>query len=304
MKKLSMSLLFVSILSAPVFVAALFGGDDEDEIWRSGLNLYFKYADQDNRRFGANDHPVALDEQRISLALKGLQFTEKSIFSGERLRPVFSASQANKLGKYLAIGLREAAPSQDIIFVIEGGRRKLVVLSEKAFIAGRVFYQDGLLNIILGNYDRVRNQAFESVYDPSGRGAVPYNFNHGRRGSESNEFDGVIEEFPGFSYKLVQGEKRGDWLRVDIDTAARAYQDRERGDEDKTTALKQGNAAELARQRREMRLEMARMRKQMQESGGRRSPEQRLKTLQDLLDKDLITAEEYDQRRQAVLDEI
>ena len=67
-------------------------------------------------------------------------------------------------------------------------------------------------------------------------------------------------------------------------------------------------AAKLAKQRREMRAEMARMRKEVQniskESSSTKSIEERMITLDELLAKKLITQEEYDKKRQEILGDI
>ena len=64
--------------------------------------------------------------------------------------------------------------------------------------------------------------------------------------------------------------------------------------------------AKLAKERREMRLEMARLRKEMDENkrGSDLSIEERLGKLQELRDKELISKEEYDKRRVEILNEI
>ncbi len=292
-------------------VAIDFFEDDEDIIWRSGLNLYFKYTQQDETKYGKNDHPVELDAITINNALKSLEFTEKSFLSRERIRVVFPVSQINLLSNQLEKGLKNAKPGQDIIFVMEGGGPKLILLNEKNFVAGRVFYKEGKLNIILGEYDMARNDAFESAYDPSGRAAVPYSFNHGRRSKGTNHFKGSIIGVPGVENKHFGKKLRKDWLMIDVEIASKAY----------LTALNERNnpsvkqdrqiqieAAKLARERREMRAEMARMRKEMKEhspeTASTKSPEERIATLEQLREKELITQEEYDSRRQEILNDI
>lgn len=288
---------------------ALFS-DDADVITQTSLNLYFKYAAQDSEKFGNNDHPIELKADQITLALRGLQFTEKKFFSADQQRQVFSVSQVEQLARWLSKGLQEAKPDQDIIFVMAGGKSKLLLLSERTFIAGRVFYKNDRLHIIIGEFDRVRNDAFESVYDPSGRGGVPYVLNHGYRKSSSKQFKSFIMPVEGFSQQNIKGKIRHDWLVIDVAVAAQAYRDREQQQNQPATVQQDIVAAEvansLAQQKREVRLEMARMRKQMQEFSrdSASTPEERIATLQRLLDKELITEEEYATKRQAILDDI
>ena len=74
----------------------------------------------------------------------------------------------------------------------------------------------------------------------------------------------------------------------------------------KQEKLFKDEAAKLAKERREMRLEMARLRKEMESNNksSQESVEDRLKKLKELMDKDLISKEEYDKRRVEILNEI
>jgi len=304
--------LFFTLFFSSITFAVSFFGDDEDVIWKSGLNRYFKYVEQDRSTSGKNDHPVKLDAIDISTALKALQFGEKSFLRGEEIRYVFSIPQITLLGKQLAKGLKNAKPGQDIIFVMEGRQSKLILLTEKTFIAGRVFYKDGKLNIILGEYDLARNAAFESFYDPSGRGAIPYTFNHGKRSRESKKFDGRLEAAPGIENKKLGKKFRKDWFVIDVEIASKAYlaqlKESKNPSSFKDDKRLQLEAAKLARERRQMRTEMARMRKEMKElssdPGSEKSPEERFVILEQLRKKELITQEEYDTRRQEILNDI
>ncbi len=310
--KTQIFILFFTLFFSSITFAVSFFEDDEDDIWRSGLNRYFKYVKQDRSTAGKNDHPVKLDAIDISTALKALQFGEKSFLRGEEIRYVFSLPQITLLGKQLAKGLKNAKPGQDIIFVMEGGQSKLILMIEKTFIAGRVFYKDGKLNIILGEYDLARNAAFESVYDPSGREAIPYTFNHGKRSKESKKFDGRLEDAPGIENKKLGKKFRKDWFVIDVELASKAYlaqlKESKNPSSFRDDKRLQAEAAKLARERRLMRAEMARMRKEMKElssdPGSEKSPEERITTLEQLREKELITQEEYDTRRQDILNDI
>jgi len=151
----------------------------------------------------------------------------------------------------------------------------------------------------------------ESAYDPSGRAAVPYSFNHGRRSKGTNHFKGSIIGVPGVENKHFGKKLRKDWLMIDVETASKAYLTAL--NERNNPSLKQDRqvqieAAKLARERREMRAEMARMRKEMKElntgPASKETPEKRIAILEQLREKELITQEEYDSRRQEILNDI
>ena len=72
----------------------------------------------------------------------------------------------------------------------------------------------------------------------------------------------------------------------------------------------ENEAARVAQERRELRMEMARMRKEMREMSAEeagsegQSIQERMATLDNLLAEGLISREEYEQKRQDILNEI
>ncbi len=305
--------LFTCLIFFPgsVFSVSLFG-DDEDIIWKTGINSYIKYAKQDTSKFGKNDHPVELDEKDIILALEALIYPKKSLLSSEEnLKPVFTHLQKKLLGEHLSTGLKNAKPKQDIIFVLKSSIKKMLGLREQSFLAGRAFYKEGKLNIIMGEYEYFISDAFEKEYDPSGKGNVPYSFNFGKRSKKSKVFEETFIDVTGVKFNRTNNKMRHDWFMIDVKLAAEAYLAQKNEKENPT--VKQNKqleieAAKMARQRREMRAEMARMRKEMQDNSKNTSPaksiEERIVTLDQLLDKKMITQEEYDSKRQEILNDI
>ena len=300
-------------LCAPAAAVDLLGQGDEDFLWRSGNNLYFKYTEQDSDSLGPNSHPAVLDATRITQAMQALQLwkSKKSYLSGgERFAAVFSPGQARLLGEYLAAGLRRASPRQDIIFVLEKSEKKLLGLStDYFFVAGRAFYRDGKLNLIIGDYNKPRVKGVETVVDPTNVGLTTYSFNHGSRKKKSGRFKGSIYEVPGIANMELK-KPRPDWFVIDVDEAAAAYlagKVRDNPEHEYTRKAIKQEADKSARERREMRLELARMRKEMQKMNGAQvaaSVEERLKALEELRGKELVTEEEYRVKRKEILDDI
>jgi hypothetical protein len=303
------SLLFFSNSS----IAKDWFGDD-DVIWKVGLNQYIKYAAQDSSKFGKNEHPIELDEKEIGYALKALEYEEKSLLSfTEQLKYVFTTLQLKNLSQSLSKGLKNAKPEQDIIFVLEKAENKLLGLKEKTFNAGRIFYKDGKLNIIMGDYEYFRSEAFEKAYDPGGQSAVPYTFNFGKRTRQSKAFENVNFTAIGIQNKQLNGKRRYDWIEIDVKVASEAFVSREREKKNPTTKIDkqlEQEAIKLAKQRREMRAEMARMRKEVKDISNDKEPatlrsiEERMAMLDQLLGKKLITQEEYDSKRKEILNDI
>ncbi len=307
-------LLLILISSFSGNVQADFFEKDKDIIWKIGLNQYIKFYNQDTVKYGGNDHPVELDEKEIFYALKALEYEEKGFLSfTETLKTVFTSLQTKVLSESLAKGLRNAKPEQDIIFVLEKAESKMIGLKEKTFSAGRVFYKEGKLNIIMGTYEFFRGDAFEKAYDPGGQSAVPYSFNFGKRTRTSKAFENVHFKATGVNTKQTNGERRSDWLVMDVSVASKAYIAGVNGKQNPVTKADKAlevETAKLAKQRREMRAEMARMRKEVKDISNDKEPvsvksiEERMATLEQLLDKKLITQDEYDSKRKEILSDI
>jgi hypothetical protein len=121
---------------------------------------------------------------------------------------------------------------------------------------------------------------------------------------------GRIVTTAGVQVSAERGAERPDWVQIDVSAASAAYQDSLiPDDERKREAKAKSEAAKLTVERRQMREEMARLRKELDniKSGGGaqvQGLEQRLSTLQELKDKKLISDAEFNSRRQAILEEI
>ena len=290
----------------------LFNGVNAEEIlWESGKNLHIKIDDQDKASDGPakpNEHPVRLDPKQITNALKYLKVFDKE----NKFKPVFAIQQATLLGKYLANGLSQADPDQDILFALVKTDTAYVVVKEVYYMAGRAFYVDGKLNIIIGDYDRLPNKFQERAEASHGStGGIFYFFKHGQRAKPS-KFKKRLVTKEGVSTYVDGPKRRQDWLVIDVAKASALYfAEKERNRKPTTNELvdeaMRQEAEKLAQDRREMRLEMARMRKEINDSKANKeqlSIEERLAKLDELHKSKLITDVEYDQKRKEILDDI
>ena len=323
-------LLFSSFifLSGSVFAVDLgfFRGDDDGEvIWEINTNVYLKYATQDKSVSIKNDHPAELNEETIRKALELLvvQQVDFDDDSDKGSVSVFTATEMSLLSKNIARGLIKARPDQDIIFALKKSRDRFLSLKKAQFFdAGRVFFKDGKLNIIIGDYDRAREEGYENAYDPTHMGIVAYNFNHGTRLKSAKKFKEPIVEVDGIELKDSQ---RPDWFVIDLNVASKVYdlqtRAREKNElegkrkelreilgEDAISGTSAKERAQNSKERREMRAEMARMRKEMSERSGTASSsqslEERLKTLDQLKKKGLVSDKEYQIKRKEILNDI
>ena len=311
-------LLSVSLLlSAGVSRADLlpdFGANDET-LWRSGANLYIRLTDQDQSKKDAtppNQHPVQLSAAQITNALEGLQaWSGGGLFRKKELMNLFSLQQSRLLGQYLSAGLAKARPDQDVVFVLARSEKSYLVLQSTGYTGGRAFYLGDRLHLIIGDYDNEGDRFKETIEKSHGVTETIQYFKHGRR-AKPNGFKGAIVAKGGIEPHVDGGKTRRDWIEIDLEQAASIYlaqkATEQAPEETVTSQALQDEAARMARERREMRLELAKMRKEMNTSknGGdsAQTIEQRLLTLQDLHTRELISDEEYQQRREQILGEI
>ncbi|MCU7838859.1 MAG: SHOCT domain-containing protein [Candidatus Thiodiazotropha sp. (ex Troendleina suluensis)] len=295
MKFFKTASLFAFLLFPPwsIFSLGLFAA--ESIIWEAGANEYFKYAEQDTSDFGNNDHPAELNGDKIaavlgSLIIRGQDQSDTSHDS----RTIFTAQQAKLLGQHLAAGLSKARPQQDVIFAMERSVSRLYGLnSDRFFLAGRAFYKDKKLNIIIGDFDRPRDKGFEAAYDPTHIGIVRYNFNHGNRTKVSKGFKKTIIQVNGVENRQLNGVLRYDWLVIDVKSASETY----------VKKAKIRKKEEMTKKRAEI-IQIL----DTKEVGGstvkRELLEERFTTLKRLRDKGLINEEEYTQKKKQLLDDL
>ena len=286
----------------------------DEDVWKSGLNQYIKITDQERSATLPNQHPVSLNPQEITNALNTLEVWDKKGFMGlfrksEEQVTVFSAGQATTLGVHLANALRQAKPDEDIVFVLARNEKGFLNIRDTTYTGARAFYVNDRLNIIIGDFAKPGDKFQERAAQSSGIEEIRFFFNHGRR-AKVVDFDRSVITKPGLAVNEVGGKVRLDWLLIDVPAASAFHlAEIERNREPTgtvTNAALQRETARLAEERRELRAEMARMRKEMKEGSGgdERSVEERLATLKQLYDDKLISKEEYDSKRQEILGDI
>ena len=223
---------------------------------------------------------------------------------------MLSSGQVGTLSRYLVEGLAQAAVNEDVVFVVRGyAKVALDIAKERFWTAGRVFYKDQKLNMIVGTFQLRKDRGVRQAEGAHGvlDNYADLHFDHGSRRKRTS-MPGRIVTTPGVAFNGRGGE-RPDWVQIDVALAADAYRESLVPDEDRKRdqRVKQ-EAAKLTVERRQMREEMARLRKELEvvKSGGNQVQglEQRLATLQELKEKDLISEAEFVSRRKAILEEI
>ena len=119
--------------------------------------LGYFYFQEDFEKISA----VNLDLKKVKLleSLKILENGGAASDSDKEKQLIFTEKQIELLSKFLVKGLIQAKANQDIIFALEKTYSRLLGLkTDRLFVAGRVFYKDDKLNIIIGDYDRARDE--------------------------------------------------------------------------------------------------------------------------------------------------
>lgn len=266
---------------------------------------------------GANDQPVNFTSNQIRTALAQLEINHVTGLFEDKVEaiPVFSASELNVLGDALARALKIAKPDQDILF-------RVVSLHEGKFFknrlstSGRVFYQGGRLNLIFGDFHRELTETNEQKARnlKAGCGDCPVSPTLdtpkiASRGDASKLSDAILQ-MDGLQFPTVGDSVRSDWLVLNVQQIL-ADVEREKNKLPPALAKEQRRAKQEAAkanvERLQMREEMARMRKQMEDlknGTDTRSVEERLATLQDLKKKGLISDQEFETRRKQILNNL
>ena len=261
-----------------------------------------------------NDHPVTLDQTEVAQALNSLQlWTKGGVFRDEESSAVYTKSEVSTIAAHIVEALAKASPNEDVTFNVRSYADALMsIAKERQWTTGRVFYKDGKLNLIVGEYQKRLDK---------GKKAVEGSF------GVSDDFRDVNFDLAGRSHKgkmpgrIVTGtgvepgkDGRPDWVAIDVKKAAAAWREAQvPATQRKANEDARAEAAKLTLERRSMREEMARMRKELKDlqdgnkadvKGKGQSVEERLSKLQQLLDKGLISADDYKKRKQAILEEI
>jgi hypothetical protein len=240
---------------------------DVSVLW-SANDQWVKIEPQDDAAASPNDHPVQLANEAVSNALSALRIriVDKDT-AAEAQRSVFTAEELRNLAPRIASGLAKAGPRQDVTFSTIGSHPRAAggMVKDPGVNAGRVFYDDGKINVIFGELQsgyRKRN-----VY-----GQRTEDFTPRQQGSRTKaaENEWALASRPGIELHSNAGGVRNDWVEIDAAAVAPG-----------AAAVSQAPATK---------------------SGV--DLEQRLKTLKELRDKNLISEEAYRAKMQELLSEL
>lgn len=254
-------------------------------LW-SANDQWVKIEPQDDPAAPPNDHPAQLPSEAVSNALAALRIRiVDEDTATEAQRSVFTAEELRNLAPRIASGLAKAGPGQDVTFSTIGSHPRAAggLVKDPGVNAGRVFYDDGKINVIFGELQSGYRKRM--VY-----GQRTEDFTPRQQGSRTKaaEHELGLAARPGVELHSNASGVRNDW--VEIDSAAVASG---------TAAVSQAPPAATP--------------PVATAAGSGEGPaatksganlEQRLKTLRDLRDKNLISEDVYRAKMQELLSEL
>ena len=215
--------LAVASASLTLFAATICGADtSRDVVLWSANDQWVKIVPQDDPAAPPNEHPAQLPTEEVSHALRVLQVRIVDKDTGtETQRSVFTSDEIQNLAPRVASGLAQAGPRQDVTFSTTASHP----LSNGGFVravginAGRVFYDDGKLNVIFGELQSSYRK--KNLY-----GQRTEDFNPRRQGARDKEAEQKLRlaASPGVEFRSIDGAVRNDWVTIDSEVATSAAQ--------------------------------------------------------------------------------
>lgn len=255
--------------SAPRDVVVLWSANDQ----------WVKLEPQDDAAASPNDHPAQLSSEAISNALAALRIRIVDEAAGtEAQRAVFTAEELRNVAPQISSGLAKAGPRQDVTFSTIGSHPRSAggLVKDPGVNAGRVFYDDGKINVIFGELQSGYRKRL--VY-----GQRTEDFTPRQEGSRTKaaENDWALAARPGVELHSNAGSVRNDWVEIDAAAVASG-----------TAAVSQAPAAATPTAATPTAAKSS------------ADIEQRLKTLKELREKNLISEEAYRAKMQELLSEL
>ncbi|MEM6604278.1 MAG: SHOCT domain-containing protein [Pseudomonadota bacterium] len=200
-------LLIVTVALLAIPNAKTYARDSVQMVWEKNKNVYVRLAPATN---GPLDHPAQIDVGALKFFLQNLYLRDEKSKDSSTNRSenepqaALTEDQIAVLLEHVPSAFDQADPQQVVEFVVDrtisslGGLR-----NRQTYTAGTLFVAGKKLSVLIGDHDRERNYGYEAAYDPTSRGLVAYDFDHGR----------PSEKKPALKEQLVLGAT-GDLGRV------------------------------------------------------------------------------------------
>ena len=268
-----------------------------------------------------NNHPIKISDDILRKMLKQLVYKYDR---DEAEIPLFSNKELLLLSEYIPQALLTAKPNEDVTFVVKGPHKSARwSFSEDRLTAGRVFISDNKLNLILGSVQVNLQPTLAERYEGNvwETAKLTYDIGHRRK---KGKYEGLIMVYDQNQKGIYRKSKeRKDWFVFTNTAYKQAVDDINQNkigkEQYKTlqqqidTLQKQLNQPQQQKQKRnytpppqqQQQIKRASPRKQSPENSKNNNDpkviEQRLKTIDSLYNKGMLSDEEYKRKRNEIL---
>jgi hypothetical protein len=260
-----------------VAMAMLLGGtsqgfaSDTKVLWE-GRDQFVRIESQDALKGGSkipNEHPADISQERLVEILGAIELRSEE---NKKPAPLFTKSSLENLIPLLQNAFRQASASEDVTFAVIGLYTSAMGLAKSPKVtAGRMFYQGGKLNLIVG-------KAQEIVKERQDRRLYPFT-----PGSRRYVAEGEWVLLPQAGQPALTMVRK-DWIAFSDDWKVTAV----------TTPVGDSTAVQPSPPSAINQFF----------SGKSSKMAERLSVLKDLRDKGIITDEEYRGKRLTILNEL
>ena len=264
-----------------------------------------------------NNHPIKISPDILRKMFKQLSYKYDRSFPEI---PLFSNKELVLLSEYVPIALMTAKPDEDITFVIKGPHSSARwSFAEDRLTAGRLFVANNQLNLILGSIQENLQPTLEERYQGNvwETAKIVYDIGHRRKVSE---YEGLIVVYNQNKKGIYRkSSERKDWFiftntaykqaKEDIDAKKMTKEQYKTLQQQIDTLQRQLNQPKQQRnvpsppqqQIQKRKKEPVISKKQINNNDNSHVTEQRLKTIESLYNKGILSEEEYQKKRNEIL---
>ncbi|MDP8257296.1 MAG: SHOCT domain-containing protein [Candidatus Alcyoniella australis] len=212
------------------------------------------------------EHPYEIDAEHLAFVLEQVTFQEYGFLKWRDRGRLFYDEEVAELAQPLSQALAQAGPDQVIVFRSSARKRDLLLPTNR-LTSGMLFHSGGELQLVIGNlnWEQIDPDAEYYQDDPRERTLLtPYRL----------VVDELMTRPPVDKNERLLKREHNNWLQFDVQALLALAQPEEEPASPVVVVPVAPNV------------------------------EQRLQTLKELYEQELITQEEYEQKRQEILDEL
>ena len=264
-----------------------------------------------------NNHPIKIPEEILRKMFKQLSYK----YDRDKPEiPLFSNKELILLSEYVPIALMSAKPNEDITFVIKGPHSSVRwSFKEDRLTAGRLFVANNQLNLILGSIQENLQPTLAERYQGNVWETAKIIYDIGHRRKEA-KYEGLIVVFDQNNKGIYRkSNERKDWFiftntaykqaKEDINTKKMSKEQYKTLQQQIDTLQRQLNQPKQQRnvsspppqQQIQKRKKEPVISKKQINNNNSHVTEQRLKMIENLYKKGILSEEEYQKKRNEIL---